>query len=385
MKTQNRTIFTALLYILFLAGIVTVSFNRIAKAYEIPQYTMYPGQIISLELPDIEIEKSITSYTSSNPKIATIINGQIKAKAKGSTTFTITLSDNSQYNIVVRVKKGIRKVNIPQNSLSLNRGDKRTIFVNISNKTSTEPIIWKSSNNKIVTVDEKGQITGKRNGTAYVICKSKYSKKSDKIKVTVKNTKYIAFTFDDGPSIYTNKLLKILRQHNAKATFFVIGNRLNNYSDILKKEVYYGHQIGNHTYSHAFLPQLSKKEIKEQINKTNNLIKNIVGQKSTAFRPPYGSYDRYSKSASNTPIILWSVDTLDWKYKNADYVKNAILSSKSDGEIILLHDIHKTTIAGFEAAIKQLKDSGYELVTVNEMFEIKNITLKKNEIYYYAK
>ena len=148
--------------------------------------------------------------------------------------------------------------------------------------------------------------------------------------------KAIAFTFDDGPSIYTPELLDGLRARGAHATFFMVGSRVEQYPDLLPIMVDDGHQIGNHTYA-------------------------------TAFRPPYGSYTQYQARTVDKTFTMWSVDTLDWKTRNKYSVKNEILSHSRDGSIVLLHDLYKTSVDAVLEAIDELKQEGYVFVTVDEL------------------
>lgn len=345
------------------------------------QYILYPGQRIT---PNLDLIKEYTgniSYSSNKPDIAKFKDGDIIAKSKGRATLSVQ-TDEYLIKIKIKVKKGLKKITFTQNNICLNKGDKRFIHVNIMRKRSKEPVVWKSSNKKIVTVNKNGRITGKKKGTAYITCSSKFTKKSDKIKVTVKNTRYIAFTFDDGPGPYTNDLLETLSNYDSKATFFVVGNRLNNYASILSKEYSFGHEIGNHSYDHANLAKLTFDEVEEEFDKTDDLILEYTDNNSTLIRPPYGSYNKNVLKASNVPIILWSVDTLDWKYRNSEYVKDTILSHAADGKIVLLHDIHKTSVEGFKKAIKSLKNQGYELVTVSELYRIKGIKMHPKKTYF---
>lgn len=358
--------------------------NEVSLSLSKSRYTLYPGQRVIPKINFIEEYTGKISYSSNNKSVAVFKNGVITAKSKGKATLFVNAGKN-KLKIKVTVKKGIQNIDIVQNNISLNKKDKRYITVNIKQNNSDEPVIWSSSNPKIVKVNKNGRITGKKNGTAYIKCASKYSAKSDKIKVTVKNTKYIAFTFDDGPGPYTEDLLNTLSKYDAKATFFIVGNRIHNYSDALKKASAMGNEIGNHSYDHANLSLLSYAAVKDEFDKTNRLAKKYTGKNPTLIRPPYGAYNENVKSAADVPLILWSVDTLDWKNRNSEYVKNVILSNAANGEIVLLHDIHPTSVAGFKLAIGTLKEQGYELVTVSELYQLKGVKMKPKKAYFSCK
>ncbi len=197
-----------------------------------------------------------------------------------------------------------------------------------------------------------------------------------------KNKKLIALTFDDGPSNNTKYFIKELQKRDALVTFFVVGNRVKKYEDVLKEAYLMGNQIGSHTYSHKNLLYLNEEEITKEIEKTNEAIYNVIGTKPTIIRVPYGNINKKIRSISNMNHILWNVDTLDWKYKNSNRVYKEIIKYAEDGNIILLHDIFKTSVNGVLKAIDELKKQGYEFVTIDEMVYLKNIKLDKSKTYF---
>lgn len=197
-----------------------------------------------------------------------------------------------------------------------------------------------------------------------------------------KNKKLIALTFDDGPSNNTKYFIKELQKRDALVTFFVVGNRVKKYEDVLKEAYLMGNQIGSHTYSHKNLLYLNEEEITKEIEKTNEAIYNVIGTKPTIIRVPYGNINKKIRSISNMNHILWNVDTLDWKYKNSNRVYKEIIKHAENGNIILLHDIFKTSVNGVLKAIDELKKQGYEFVTIDEMVYLKNIKLDKSKTYF---
>ncbi len=189
--------------------------------------------------------------------------------------------------------------------------------------------------------------------------------------------KVIALTFDDGPSKYTSKILDILKKYDACGTFFVIGNKTTFYKDILRRILNEGSEIGNHTYDHKLLTRLSENEFKEEINKTQENIKNLTGFTPKLFRPTYGGYTNILKKYTNLTFILWDIDSRDWQVKSKDKILNNILPNVKPGKIILMHDNHEYSLNSLEDLIKNLKDNNYKFVTVSELLEIKK--LKENE------
>jgi peptidoglycan/xylan/chitin deacetylase (PgdA/CDA1 family) len=337
------------------------------------------------------LKKESVVWTSKNSKIATVSSkGTIKAVNIGKTYIICSSKSGlvkARCKVVVREPyNSVKSIRLDKSQIRLNKGDKRTLTPTITygNKKnySNESIVWKSSNNKIASVDKNGTVKGKSNGTAYITIKSKFTNKSAKCKVIVQKTKYVAFTFDDGPGIYTDKLLDSLEKYHSQATFFVLGNRVNSYKSELKREFELGMEIGSHTYSHKNLKTLSKSEISSEISKASKAIENIIGEKPSLLRPPYGNYNQTVSKKAGAPMIYWSVDTLDWKYKKTNYVCNTILKQAKDSDIILLHDIHETSVNGFIKALPTLRKKGYELVTVSELYKIKGKELKKGVMYY---
>lgn len=182
------------------------------------------------------------------------------------------------------------------------------------------------------------------------------------------NKKRVALTFDDGPHpVNTVSILNLLDKYDAKATFFMLGNRVDFYPETAKKVAEKGHEIGNHTWDHKDLTILDREEINEEINRTTTVIKQAIGQKPTAFRPPYGAMNDIVKDSTDVPIVLWTIDTLDWKSHDAEAVLKIVQSNVKDGSIILMHDIHKSTVEAVALVLKYLKDEGFEFVTVSEL------------------
>jgi len=178
----------------------------------------------------------------------------------------------------------------------------------------------------------------------------------------------VALTFDDGPSVYTEGLLDILSQHGVKATFFILGKSARIQSETVSRIFAEGHQIGNHTWDHPNLTKLSDELIQQQLDQTDAIVTQIIGQPTRHLRPPYGAYNDRVLAVSGLPIIFWSVDPLDWRDRDADIVA-ARISESPAGAIILAHDIHKTTVAAVPLIIEALRERGIQFVTVTQLFE----------------
>ena len=178
----------------------------------------------------------------------------------------------------------------------------------------------------------------------------------------------VALTFDDGPSIYTEGLLDILKEHGVQATFFLLGQSARVQSETVARMSAEGHEIGNHTWNHPNLTQLTDELTRQQIQQTDDIVSQIIGGPTQLLRPPYGAYNDRVLAVVGLPIIVWSVDPLDWKDRDAKIVAARIIESPA-GAIILAHDIHKTTVAAVPAIIAALRERGIHFVTVTKLFE----------------
>ncbi|MCA1063036.1 polysaccharide deacetylase family protein [Rossellomorea aquimaris] len=189
------------------------------------------------------------------------------------------------------------------------------------------------------------------------------------------NGKYVALTFDDGPSPkVTPDILKTLKEHYAKATFFMLGSQVDFYPDLAKKVSEDGHEIANHTLHHRDLSQLGQEQIEHQIKESEKIITKATGQENLLIRPPYGAYNDKVESvaqAANEPLILWSVDSLDWQSLNEQDVITTVEHEVVPNSIVLLHDIHPSTGKALPELLSALEDQGYEFVTVSQLLTLK--------------
>lgn len=196
--------------------------------------------------------------------------------------------------------------------------------------------------------------------------------------------KYVALTFDDGPHPkVTPRVLKTLEKYGAKATFFMLGVQVEYYPNMAKKVADAGHEIGNHSEGHPNLANMSLSEVRKQITKASERIEAATGRKPTLFRPPYGAINDSVKKVTKeqkTPIILWSVDSLDWKSKNAQAVNKEVAKHIRPGSIVLMHDIHASTADALPQMLESLKKQGYQFVTVSQLLSLNES--KGNGPYY---
>lgn len=194
----------------------------------------------------------------------------------------------------------------------------------------------------------------------------------------------VALTFDDGPSLVTPKILKTLEKYTAKATFFMVGNRVGSYPQIVSQVHAQGSEIMGHTWSHKELTRLSKEAIQKEIADTNQAIYNAAGVSPLFVRPPYGAVNNTVREATQEMGIImvnWSVDPEDWKTKNSNAIYNHIMSKVTDGSIILCHDLYETTNAAMERVIPDLIARGYQLVTVSDLIYHSNKNVVPGEVF----
>lgn len=186
--------------------------------------------------------------------------------------------------------------------------------------------------------------------------------------------KYVALTYDDGPSQLTTKpLLKLLEKYGASATFFINGNHANDYKDLVKEIYDNGNEIGNHTIDHVWLTKMSKEEVKRQIYGNESLLRFLSGQEGKMLvRPPYGDINQEILDTYDLSFIMWSVDSRDWEVQDAAAIQNNVFSNIQDGDIIIMHDGYTSTIDATEDILKRLNSEGFEVVSVSELFKIKN-------------
>lgn len=179
--------------------------------------------------------------------------------------------------------------------------------------------------------------------------------------------KVIALTFDDGPGPHTAHLLDILDQYGAKATFFLIGSKVSGQASIVRSIQARGHQLGNHSWSHPELPKLPVDQIASEIDRTNEAIRQATGITPAILRPPYGAVNGAvleQLRLRGMSSILWSVDTRDWADRNSDIVCSRAVAGARPGAIILMHDIHQTSVGAVPCILSALKQQGYSFVTV---------------------
>lgn len=197
--------------------------------------------------------------------------------------------------------------------------------------------------------------------------------------------KLVALTFDDGPyTPVTSKILDTLEKYNGKATFFVVGDRAENYCKVLKRASDMGCEIGSHTYSHVNLARLPVPKMQREIEKSCNAISEVTGKEVRIIRPPEGATNESVKANIGMPMVMWSVDSRDWDYRNADKDYKSVMDNVFDGSIVLMHDLYPETADAVARIVPELAKQGYRFVTFSELMELRGVEVEPGCKYFSA-
>lgn len=177
----------------------------------------------------------------------------------------------------------------------------------------------------------------------------------------------LALTFDDGPSEYTPQLLQDLSHQDAAATFFVIGQYAATLPETVQAAAAAGHEIGNHTWAHPDLTSVPLEEAAWQVQETTNTVGELTGAATPFVRPPYGEWNEGVLDATQVPFIMWSLDTNDWQKPEAEELVKNVVNDSAPGDIVLMHDVHESTVLVVPQMLGPLKARGFSLVTVSQL------------------
>jgi len=212
--------------------------------------------------------------------------------------------------------------------------------------------------------------------------------------------KMVALTFDDGPGgTVTGHILDSLREVGGRATFFCLGNRAEGYQDILKRMVAQGCEVASHSHSHERLTRLGHIALCDDLAQAARALEEYSGTAPKLLRPPFGAVNERMLGCVDMPVILWSIDSEDWRYceilckgrsdekRREDFltVVNSVLEYVQDGDIVLMHDLYSFTQDVADAVIAELHHQGWRMVTVSELFAAKGIEPEPGEVYHSAR
>ena len=354
------------------------------------EYTLEPF------IPNSELNTGFQYSVSGDEALTIDKNGKIKAVKAGKTTVTISTYNKKTVSCEIRVGNPPQKISLSANTKTLYLGATGKVYINIPADCASKKTTIESSNEKIIKVNSKCELTPVSAGTA-TIKATTYNGKSATCDITVAEKPYyirtdldpkkpmVAFTFDDGPnSPTTNRILKVFETYHSSCTFFIVGERTKSKenADCIKRMIKGGFQLGNHTYDHS---HYGSEVTIQDITRCADRLNDLCGFGPTAFRPTGGFMSDIIKKNCGAPIILWNIDTEDWKLRDGDKVYHRILNEVKDGGIVLLHDIYPSTAYAIEHVIPKLIKNGYQIVNVAELAYYKGKTLENGKVYYSIK
>lgn len=362
--------------------IVTVLSEKLAVSFDEAEFRMTLKQTQSLSYRlNHPVDSSVSWQSSDSSVVSVSEDGTLTSQKVGSAVITAALPNGSTAKVTVLVAPPITELTIQRSLHKIKPGQSRSLTILPEPDDPIEVYTWKSSDPAVVSVNNNGTVTGNAYGIATVTVTGKFSGLSASCTVKVCDVKQVAITFDDGPSSYTGKLLDFLKENDIKATFFVVGERLSYYEDTLRREVNEGHEIGYHSYDHQQQTSLTSERITYDFERSNAALQKITGASFTLWRTPGGGYSSRVLSCVPLPHILWSVDTLDWKTLNSNSVYKAIMNNSYDGAIILLHDLHRTSVEGAIWAMQDMLAGDYEFLTVTELLSRDGTPPEKCQTY----
>lgn len=368
---------------------------------EAPSEILFPKENLSVgigekvalkaDMPDSPNLAGI-DYQVSDENIISLKDGFLTALSAGTATVTATA-----YNGVKAVCQ-VSVSNAPE-SLSYNGditicvGRSKEIRPSVPDGCASSVMTYESSNPNIVKIEANGNATAVAEGEADITATA-YNGVSASCHVIVETIPYyirpnldpnkpmVALTFDDGPNYSsTSIILDALEQNGGSATFFIVGNRLKSEgnSECAKRMVSMGCQLGNHTYDHT---HYGKKVCLEDITWCIDEIEKTTGHKPTAFRPTGGALTDFIENNAQAPLYIWSLDTLDWKYRDCNRIYDVLTHDARDGDIILMHDIYATTAEAVSKAVPVLVENGFQIVNVAELSYYKGYEVDNGQVYY---
>ncbi len=372
-RIKKYNILSILLIIIALSGLV------ITSVFLKREFNIGTLKIKYVKEKDKLLNTNITYINSNHQSLNDIINKEIddvtnsflENSINKDDYLKITIKDSfiqNIYNFEIKCKKRLNNINsYKAYTVYYDSNSKKIISFNELDNKKTK-----------IKVEEKKEKPPKKISTSI----EKAVTKAIKYKVNPNTNKYVAITFDDGPSKeVTEKLINGLKERDSKVSFFMLGNRIQLNQELVKRIHKEGHVIGSHTFSHKNLLKTNLQNALNDINTTNEIIKSVIGEYPKYIRPPYGNYNKKLLDSVDMSFILWSVDTEDWKKRDANLVYDYIINNTHDGDIVLLHDLYETSVDGVLKAIDYLKDEGYVFVNLDELAKIKKINIETHKSY----
>ncbi len=347
-------------------------------------------------MPPLTVEGSELNtgfrFTSSDPSVIGVDSiGNVTGISQGSADVNVESYNGLKASAKINVLAAPQTVQYPVSEKVLYIGTEKYLKATVPSGSASK-MIYTESDNTDVLKTEGAKLIPVSEGEANVIAET-YNGKTATCRIVVSKAPFyirtdldpgkpmIALSFDDGPNAgTTNTVLDTLQQYGASATFFMVSNRLSKSgnADCAKRMVELGCQLGNHTYDHS---HYGGDVTAQDISKGIEAIKAATGYSPTAFRPTGGYLSDVIKENASAPICLWNVDTNDWKYKDSEKLKNYVLYAADDGDIILMHDIYKTSAEAVQKFVPELTERGYQIVNIAELAYYKDTEMKNGQIY----
>lgn len=194
--------------------------------------------------------------------------------------------------------------------------------------------------------------------------------------------KTVAITFDDGPSkTYNNEILEILKENKAHATFFMVGSMMESCQLCVYNTKNSGNEIGSHSYEHLNMKTRGLEKTNESLAKTDDIYYNITQEHIKLVRPPYGAYNSTILEGVQYPLILWNLDTEDWRYRDVDHIVNYVIENISDGDIILMHELYETSKEALKILLPKLYSMGYQVTSISELANLQGKEIEIGHAY----
>lgn len=332
------------------------------------EFTLYPSQTVQLNAYlNHPVEAPFTWHSSDDSICSVDANGLVTANQIGTVTVTVSIPGGSCDEATITVIPPIDSISIGKPLYKIKPNATRQLDLTVHPADTGEEIIWTSEDESIATVDQNGVVTGVSYGTVTINATGKYSGLSTSCEVKICDVKQVAITFDDGPAVYTLTLLDWLKENDIKVTFFLVCSRVPTYKEQAQRIAAEGHELGYHAYNHQNCLNLSSAQITADFQRSSQMLMDLTGRTFTVWRAPGGSINQRVLDAVQLPHIMWSLDTRDWESRNADAVYRSMINNSGDGKIILLHDIHKTSVEGAIRAMQTMMEGDYEFLTVTEL------------------
>ena len=318
-------------------------------------------------------------WMSSNDAVATVdANGNVTARSLGTATITAFSSNFIESTCTVIVTDSpATELTISESSITLEERSAYSLNSTVLPVTADNlEVRWTSSDKSVAVVNQNGKVFSKSAGTCTITATTHCGGLAvAQCEVTVtpsdKPMKYVALTFDDGPKQgRTDELLDLLDMYDVDVTFFCQGQFVKQYPNLVIRAHELGNEIANHTYNHETLTTLSLRKAKKQLTDADAAIEAVIGIPASVYRAPGGSVNEKIAKECGKPFIHWDVDTNDWKYRDPEHVWTFIAKHTENYDVVLMHDIHDTTIEAMYKALPYLLEQGYTMITVSELLEM---------------